>query len=428
MTQSKSSKIQSGVTRRQFLGASGAMAGAATMGLSIAPEVNAAGPTQTLVYIFLRGAMDGLSLIPPINGADYGHYIDARNRTTLDINASDAAARPLSLDGNFGLHPWCTGLKQLYDLNKLAIVQAVGHPAGSETRSHFDSQEQIELGTPGEQSAQNGWLTRHLQSTPLLQNDAIFTSLVSSSTPPVSLGGYADIATLASTNNFRPNFNSTYAYTQQQMLRQLYSGAGGLDLAAQSTLDAIELIASLNLESYTPGGGAVYPNAGIGNNLRLAAQLIRLDLGIAVATMDFGGWDTHNGQNVLGGGYGSNIRALSDALAAFYTDLSLSGRADNITVVVQSEFGRQVKENANFGTDHGLGNPMLVLGGRVKGGLYGNYPGLAINQRLNDSLRPTTDFRQVLATVVQGLVDNPNIDSVFPDPAFNTGFQAMGFV
>ena len=97
-------------------------------------------------------------------------------------------------------------------------------------------------------------------------------------------------------------------------------------------------------------------------------------------------------------------------------------------MVVQSEFGRQVKENANFGTDHGLGNPMLVLGGRVKGGLYGNYPGLAINQRLNDSLRPTTDFRQVLATVVQGLVDNPNIDSVFPDPAFNTGFQAMGFV
>lgn len=417
------------LSRRQFLTATGAMAGAASLGLTISPEALAGTATQTLVQIFLRGGMDGLSLVPPIAGPDLGAYMDARDRTTLDINSSTLANRPLPLGAsNFGLHPWCDGLHQLFNQGKLAIVQAAGHPAGTETRSHFDSQEQIELGTPGQQISQNGWLTRHLQSTPLLQNDAVFTSLVSSNSPPLSLGGYSDIATLGSTSNFRPTLSSSYAFTQQQMLQQLYSGSGGLDLAAQSTLDAVDLISSLNLGSYVPGGGATYPNNGVGDDLKLIAQLIREDIGIAVATLDLGGWDTHNGQNVLAGGYGTNVQALSDAITAFYTDLAANGRANNIALVVQSEFGRQVKENANFGTDHGLGNPMLVLGGRVQGGLYGDFPGLAINQRLNDSLRPTTDFRRVLASVVQGLVDNPNIDAVFPDPTFLAGFQPMGFV
>ncbi len=419
------------VSRRGFLGGLGAGAvalGGASLGV---PQAARAGTRiKTLVYVFLRGGTDGLSLVPPIAGADLGHYMDARPYTRVDPNDSDPSRRPLALNGvsDFGLHPFATGLQTLFNRDKVAIIHAAGHPPGTHTRSHFDAQEQIELGTPGEQSAsQTGWLTRHLQTTPGLSNDAIFTSMVSSSNPPVSLNGYPDVATLDSPDSFSPN-SGTYEATHLAMLRNLYSGAGSLDLGAQTTVDAVDLINSLDLDAVIPGGGVTYPNSGVGRDFELVAALIKQDLGIGVATVDFGGWDTHNSQNTVQnyGPYGPRVRDLSDALFAFYEDLRFSdGRHNDVTIILQSEFGRQIKENANRGTDHGLGCPMAVISGNVNGGVYGTFPGLAPAQRISDSVEPTTDFRQVHATVLDRLMGNPNVDDVFADPTFN--YSPMGF-
>ncbi len=430
-------KLNRTFNRRRFLQASGFAAGLASMNLTFAPRAFSATARQkTLVYVFLRGGIDGLSLLPPIDGADYGHLVDARDRTLVDINDSDADRRPIQLanGAGLGIHPFCQGLADIYHDNNMAIVQAAGHPPGTFTRSHFDAQEQIELGQPliasglGTSSPTTGWLTRYLQTAPgVPAANAIFTAMVSNSTPPTSLGGWSDVATLDSPNGFNPN-SGQFGDTQRAVLKTLYGGASELDVAAGAALDAIDLINSLNLDDYVPGGNATYPNTREGRNFQLAAQLIRQNLGIACATIDIGGWDTHNDQNVFGNRFGRNVRDLSEALTAFYRDLEGAGYMNDVAIVVQSEFGRQVKENASYGTDHGLGNPMLVLGGGVLGGtVYGPSAGLATNDREGDALVPQTDFRCVLGEVSDGLLGNPNIDTIFDDPDFDSSYSPLGF-
>ncbi len=411
------------LSRRRFLqGSAAAAAGAAAVNIGFAPTAKAGTVAgKTLVYLFLRGGMDGLSLVPPTSGANYGFYDDARLDTKLQPGHADTARRTIELSSQvFGLHPSATGLKQLWDLDKLAIVHAAGHLApNTYTRSHFDAQEQVELGTPGTMASQSGWLARYLQ-TSVLQSDAVFTALVSASNPPTSISGWNDVATLdaAATGNFHPN-GGIYARTHLASLRALYAGQGDLDFAATAAVDAVELISGLGLDAYTPSPGVTYPNNGLGRNLRLIAQMMRLNLGIAAATVDYGGWDTHNGQR---NDFANRANELSSALAAFYLDLAGAGRGNDVAVVVQSEFGRQVTENADFGTDHGLACPMLVVGGGVNGGFYGSFPGLnPMTQTVGDAVKPTTDFRQVLATTIAELMDNPNVDTIFnpPDaPAF----------
>lgn len=403
------------------------------MGLTFAPSaLGGTADQKVLVYFFLRGGIDGLSLLPPIDGPDYGHLVDARERTLVNINDSDSSRRPIPLSNGqrLGFHPYCSGLAELYSEGGLAIVQAVGHPPGTFTRSHFDAQETIELGQPiinggsGESLPSTGWLARYLQTHPQVPAaNAVFTAMVSRSTPTASLGGWPDVATLDSPDNFSPN-SGQFGDTHLAMLSSLYSGAGELDVAGGAALDAIDLINSLDLDSYTPQGGAEYPDSSVGRDLRLIAQLIRENLGIACATVDMGGWDTHKDQNVFGGGFGTRVEDLSRALTAFYRDLEGSAKLNDVAVVVQSEFGRQVKENANYGTDHGLGNPMLVLGGGVSGGrVYGDTLGLGVRE--GDSLVPQTDFRNVIGEVAFGLLGHPNVGSIFQDSEF--AYNPVGF-
>jgi uncharacterized protein (DUF1501 family) len=430
------------LSRRRFLQMSGLAAGTAAMGLTFAPTA-LGGPAnqKVLVYVFLRGGIDGLALLPPIDGPDYGHLVDARDRTLVDINTDNIDERPIWLSNGQGLgfHPYCRrayddrGLVGIYNDGGLAVVQAAGHPPGTFTRSHFDAQETIELGQPimtggtGQSLPSSGWLTRYLETHPQVPaNNAIFTAMVSSSTPTASLGGWQDVATLDSPDNFSPN-GGHFENSHRAALGSLYTGIGGeLDIAGGAALDAVDLIDGLDLDNYTPGGGAEYPDNGVGRDLRLIAQLIDLDLGIACATVDTGGWDTHNDQDVFSNGFGSRVEDLSQALTAFYRDLEAAGRIGDVAVVVQSEFGRQVKENANRGTDHGLGNPMLVLGGGVSGGrVYGPSDGIAPAARDGDSLVPKTDFRNVLGEVADGLLGNPNVDQIFQDPGFS--YLPVGF-
>jgi uncharacterized protein (DUF1501 family) len=428
-------KLNRTFNRRRFLQASGIAAGLASMNLTFAPQGLAAPSRQkTLVYVFLRGGIDGLSLLPPIDGADYGHYVDARDRTLIDINSSNAEQRPIPLTNGAGLgmHPYCRGLADIFHENKMAIVQAAGHPPGTFTRSHFDAQEQIELGQPlivsgvGPGAPSTGWLTRYLQTAPgVPAANAIFTAMVSNSTPPTSLGGWSDVATLDLPNGFNPN-TGQFGDTHRAVLKDLYSGSNELDVATGAALDAIDLINDLDLDNYQPGGGAVYPDNREGRHFQLAAQLIRENLGIACATIDIGGWDTHNDQNVFGNNFGNNVRDLNDALTAFYRDLEGSGLINDVAIVVQSEFGRQVKENASYGTDHGLGNPMLVLGAGVKGGqIYGQSLGIDPRDREGDSLIPQTDFRQVLGEAAAGLLGHQDPEQIFQDPDFS--YQPLGF-
>lgn len=154
--------------------------------------------------------------------------------------------------------------------------------------------------------------------------------------------------------------------------------------------------------------------------------MIKLDVGLRVATVDFGGWDTHENQNYGEEGYMADLlNSLASGLANFYLDLD-SGYTEKLSVVVISEFGRRLVQNESYGTDHGHGSVMLTLGGSVNGGqVFGNFPGLH-NDQLYDhaDLAITTDYRQVLSELLSKRMNNSDIETVFP--GFSGGYNPLG--
>jgi uncharacterized protein (DUF1501 family) len=409
-------------------GAIAAMAGARLTSLAFAdPRAPGAYNEEILVVVFLRGGWDSLNVVPPIAGPDRGYYETAR--PDLKVPASGPGAA-LPLNGLLGLHPSMAPLYSLYQAQKLAVVHAAG--LTSDTRSHFDAMQYMELGTPGVKTTGSGWITRHLQSAPDLPPTILLPALSAGSSQAMSLLGYTDSVSMSSPSGFRLQGNWQYEDLQRAALRDLYSGDSWLDRAGAETLDTVDLIESANPGTYQPANGAVYPNHSFGSNLQAVAQLIKMNVGLRVATIDLGGWDTHEYQGDGSAGYLSTnlLTPLAQGLAAFYTDLDGCGASNynkRTTIVVMSEFGRRLRENANHGTDHGHGNVMLVLGGNVNGGqVYGQWPGLR-NDQLYDGadLAITTDYRRVLSEIVTRRLGNPNLGTIFPN---YSGFTPMNIV
>ena len=407
------------VTRRQFLqgcsAAIAAMAGARLTHVAFA-DPNTAGSynEEIMVVVFLRGGWDALNVVPPISGADRTHYVDARPELHLLDN------EPLNLNGQFGLHPSLAPLLPLYQAGHFAIVHAVG--LTYDTRSHFDAQQFLELGTPGQKNTPTGWITRHLASAPNLPPAILLPALSAGSTQAMALLGSTEAAAMSSPNGFNIAGHWHWGDPQRTALRDMYSGANWLYEAGTRTLDTIDVVEASGSASYVPANGAAYPNGSFGDNLKAVAQMIKADLGLRVATIDLGGWDTHENQGDGAGGYlaSNQLAPLGQGLAAFYTDLSNVACGQDytrkLTLVVMSEFGRRLKENYNHGTDHGHGNAMFVLGGHVNGGqVYGSWPGLANNQLYDGAdLAVTTDYRRVLSEIVSKRLTNPNLAAVFP--------------
>jgi uncharacterized protein (DUF1501 family) len=405
-------------TRRQFVvGCSAAVAAMAGTRLSMAAFATEASAGDALVVVFLRGGMDGLSLLAPMDGPDRAHYVAARPTLALPAAGSQAL---LPLAPPFGLSPAAAELYPLYQDGRVAFVLACG--LNHDTRSHFDAQEFMELGTPGVRSTATGWLTRHLKSTTPAGGPVLIPTLAVGGSQPASLRG--DWGTVAMTSPDHFNLDTgpwRWRDAQRATLRRLCSGGGAaVFTAGNRALDAVDIVEAMLGEPGPPANGVQYPETEMGRQFRLIASLIKQDLGLRVATVDVGGWDTHVAQAwaPAEGWFPTLLGELSASLAALYQDLDGS-QADalsrRLTVVVLSEFGRRVRENADRGTDHGHGNVMLLLGGNVVGGVHGRWPGLAPEQLYDGAdLAITTDYRQVLAEVLVRRLGNPHLSEVFP--------------
>jgi len=221
--------------------------------------------------------------------------------------------------------------------------------------------------------------------------------------------------------NFGISGSTTTRTERTNWLKSEYGPAPEpLKSSALDALNTIELLRLINFVGYAPANGAVYPNTAFGRAMRSTAAMVKADIGIEAAQIDVGGWDTHSAQDPVnvGGVMYNNMAGLANALGAFHADIIAGTQTTNVTVVLISEFGRNVRENSARGTDHGRGNAMFVMGRNITGGrVYAfNWPGLALeNLQDRQDLKVTLDHRDILAEIVKNRLGNQNLGLVFPD-------------
>lgn len=357
-----------------------------------------------LINVFLRGGMDGLSAVAP-----YGEDAYHRGRPNLRLRSpKDAQAgneyKVLDLDGFFGLNPAMAAIYPLYKDGKMACLHAVG--SGDQTRSHFEAMNAMERGMFQMRGGlQTGWVARHLASTPR-KSPTPLRAVALSSIMPDSLRGASHSTTLANLADFQladPEL--------KDMLAGLYGS--GKDVMAQAGRDTLQVIEKLSKIDVKNQAGT-YPLTDLGRALQQVATLVRSGVGLEIACLEMGGWDTHVAQGTVNGWLPSYLKDLADALAAFEKDMGPEMK--RITMIVQTEFGRRVNENTGLGTDHGRASAMFLIGGSVKGGkVYAEWPGMekALLDEVGD-LRVTTDYRDVLADALTSRVVGSKPSEVFP--------------
>jgi uncharacterized protein (DUF1501 family) len=399
------------LTRRRLIAASTVLSMAPTVRAFAAPDDRASGG-PILVTLFLRGGMDSMGVVAPVDDRDY--VADRPPELRLLADGDRPALRldggPAGLD--FRLHPEMPALHELYKDRRVALIHASGLANG--TRSHFGAQELIERGiaNPDETTQVNGgWMARWLAAT----GGAKAPAFAAIAGVPEELAEHADTICAA---DLRGGMNLPGGKQAAAVLKHLYGGSGPVDLAAHRTLEGIALIDTpLRLTDgkvipYQPGGGAIYEDTEIGRGLQSVARVIRMNLGIRAFAVDMGGWDTHENQPPR---LASLLGQLSRALGAFHADLH--DRLDRIVLVAMSEFGRRLRSNKSNGTDHGHAGLTIVSAPRLAGGrIHGSWPGLS-SDRLDNAvdLAMTTDIRSILVELMAGPLATPGVaGAVFP--------------
>jgi uncharacterized protein (DUF1501 family) len=360
-----------------------------------APTADKKGAKDTiLVVIQLTGGNDGLNTVVPHADPNY-----ARLRPTLKI-AKDQLKK---IDDSTGLHPSMDGLAGLLEHQELCIVQGVGYP--NPTQSHFDSMDIWQAGTTAAltEKVQEGWVGKALKGMPAAPSFHLANN--NEEAPKALRGAPVRVPSITSLEDFQLKTAAASgkdAKDQKSIIEgSAQSGStekpGLLDFVQRTALDTYTSSKRLQEigKNYQPK--APYPNTPLANRLKLAAQLIDADLGARIFYVSQDGYDTHANQL---SSHPNLLKTLSDAMTAFYKDLSARGHKDRLMLMTFSEFGRRPYENSSKGTDHGAAAPMLLVGSKVKAGLIGTQPKLT--ETKDGNLSHHTDFRQVYAAVLEG--------------------------
>lgn len=407
----RDSQWSGGFNRRTFL-AGGLGVGVAALGAQLvtsrvsyaaAAEPGESDATGTLVVIFLRGGMDGLSLLVPAGDPNL-----AGLRPGIGIPASSLL--DFGTDRGFGLHPALAPLQALISAGRVAAVPAVSTPDLS--RSHFQAQDCLERGSTN--SLTTGWLDRVLSVSGA---GTTFRSVAVGGLLPRSLMGTSGAIGMRSLEGLAiDGVEDSYADATLEALSALYTGIDHpIGVQTALALDAITTAETISASSTS--AGVVYPEGNFGDALASLAQLIKAQVGVRVACVDVGGWDTHTGMGTItDGDMKRHLGDLATALDAFTRDIG--SNLDSTTIVTMSEFGRRVEQNASGGTDHGHGGAVLVIGGGVNSGVHGRWEGLSagVLDPDNGDVPGWNDYRDVLTEVVTSRLglSGGDMATVFP--------------
>jgi uncharacterized protein (DUF1501 family) len=388
------------VKRNSFL--IGAASGVALIGLNdglfsrALAQSAAGGDDRVLVVVNFQGGNDGLNTVVPFASQAYYKY-----RPSLAVPQGDV----LRINDAIGLNPELKPLKAMYDKGQVAIVNGVGYPKPD--FSHFRSTEIWQTAAP-EKYLSTGWLGRYLDSADLPKDNLFNAVAISDVLPEVLVADRVDVAAIAQLNGYgltsdrkggvgSDEFHSFVQDANVPFQSPYLTQVASIEDHAQRGAEELPKLVA----GYTPAG--TYPATPFGRSLSLAAQIIGTKLGTRVLFVQLGSFDTHTTQK------GTQDRLLADfanGMSAFYTDLAAHGNDGRVLTMTFSEFGRRVAENGSRGTDHGTAAPVFVMGGGVKGGVYGAHPSLDALD--NGNLTYTTDFRSIYATVLEKWLKRPS--------------------
>jgi uncharacterized protein (DUF1501 family) len=336
--------------------------------------------SKPLVWITLRGAMDGLNVVVPYGDKDYAGLRPNIGLSLAEVN---------QLDDFFGLHPALQHGYELYKKGQASFIHACA--TGYRERSHFDGQKVLENGTL-DPMAMEGWLNRYLSLSQHNQAIAIDSGI------PLIVRGQQGVS------SWYPH-KLRAKQKQAELLRELFQSDAELGENFDSAM-AVDAMASSSSQSKH-----------FNNLMSQAGKFLSTPEGPNVAVLELSGFDTHSGQGSVQGRLASKLRQLDKGLLALQQ--SLGERWSETIVIAASEFGRTAKENGTKGTDHGTGNALLLFGGALnQSKVTANWPGLSKESLYQErDLAATMDIRSILKGVLiehMGATQ-PQVEAVFPD-------------
>ena len=365
-----------------------------------------------LVVLQLSGGNDYLNTVVP-----YANSLYWDNRTSINIPEDQV----VQLDDKVGFNPSMAPLKAFYDDNKMAIIHGVGY--ANSPRSHFRSMDIWHTCEP-EKVGTEGWLGRVIRDIdPNKENVVTGVSFGQSMFRAMALPGVpvACVSGSLETYGMLPGIEQQQRQQILQRFAKAYSPVMGqgavMDYLGQTGLDSLAGADILKVAPERYNSTVAYPDTKLGQRLRGVAQVHNAEVGTRVFYVDHGPYDTHAGQLSA---HKQLWTEVSDALTAFFADLREMEKADNVVMLMFTEFGRRVRDNGS-GTDHGAGGVSFVLGDAVKGGQYGEYPSMKAEDLVQGDLNPNLDFRSIYTTLLEDwmkLDAKPIVNGAFEKPAF----------
>ena len=375
---------------------------------------------RNLVVLYLSGGNDALSMVVPYNDPEYRN-----RRPVLGIPAANVLQIGSDRAGNaLGLNPRLTGLKTIFDTGKLALIQRTGYENSS--RSHFQGTDIWSTANPGN-TAGAGWIGRYLDTLPSPVDPLVGWS-TTRDVPRLLQANRVGVAAIPTVGGYAfasPNTGAEVQFARQSAVRIAshvsvemphLSFVNGTVRDAFATLDRVAAVGS-----YRPA--VTYPNNGFGQALQAVTGAMVAGVGTRVFFVQTGGYDTHAGQNTnqANGAYTQLMATLNDGLLAFYNDLTRQGLFNDTMLLQFSEFGRRINENGSAGTDHGAASVMMVMGGAVRGGIYGtaanlrNTPDNPTLENNGQDVKYETDFRAVYSKVIDSWLGGNSLDVLGAD-------------
>jgi uncharacterized protein (DUF1501 family) len=388
-------------TRRQFLKAGLGSAGVVCLGagapnfLLRAAETAGKNSDNVLVVLQLTGGNDGLNTIVPFDDPEY-----RRLRPELGIPTDQV----LKIGDGLGFHPSLKGLAKLLEESKLGIVQGVGYP--NPNRSHFESMD-IWHTCVTAKNRNAGWLGRYLDASARAGGDLPALHFGGEQQPLALKARQTHVPSVQTLEKFKLQFAERAEIRAAAETGAKPRAAGDDLLEFLQTAKSAALASSRRVEESLGKyqTSITYPETDLARKLRTIAQLVDAGLGTRIYYVTLDGFDTHSNQPAAHAGL---LTEFGDAAAAFTADAAEHGHGPRVTMMVFSEFGRRVKENASQGTDHGAAAPMFLCGERVKPGLIGKHPSLT---DLDDGDQKFhTDFRGVYAALLEKWLGQPSAE------------------